>query len=423
MDEHFDSTLHWKVVILYVVGKGSMFQTSFLHHMESRAPGVIIVGSKCISAYVSVPFEKQQYFRSKNLVKTYSKKDLYELNADIGGQPISNTIQRHRLVAAHVYNEIRQKIYQVKGFSEGTSAGHGLCGVALGGDFPVCCVASRGVESLTARKKYGDGIPRPVSNFIIHDPRVPDDFHSSAFNEQRPPIYSARFIRDINTGEVLNWTLALRRFHEAEMLGLRLPMDDGYLLFDVSEDNDFTEISMTTGPEVHDLVGVYVDFFKLDPNSKLNMQDMELCLTELRQQTSDRILIGAVMFSCVTRFQSLDGSVSDVNYWARHFPEVPCTVFNAPHDLIGPTPRAGRQKSIFQKDYATKQKGTCVMLLFMASFADLEKGRFIDDSEECISAFIREKLMNGAPPGLLHLVKRKKRFAFLPLKPKDVRLS
>jgi hypothetical protein len=82
---------------------------------------------------------------------------------------------------------------------------------------------------------------------------------------------------------------------------------------------------LTTKADCRSLAGTYVDFFKYDQDDELTWKDMEFCLAELRRETSGDVVLGAVIFNCITRFDMLDDRLSDAQHWARYFPEVPCT--------------------------------------------------------------------------------------------------
>jgi hypothetical protein len=404
VDEHFDSKFEWKLVILYVA-KAFLhwLAEAFIERMQWQFPGLIVVGSDCSTAYVSVPIQKQAHFPSVSyMVKKYSADDLHhQLNVRLGGRPIPDAIRTHKQVAAHVYNEIQRKCYEIKTF-DGENGG--ICGVAFAGDVPVRCVVSRGLESITTRDPFGVGIPRPISNFVVHESDY-DDFHetNNIEDEKRdPPSHLIHSIRNVTTGEVLDWMQTKSRFHEAMYIGVRLPTEDGFLLGLM---NDFLDcFCLVTKAECGSLTGAYVDFFKRDICGFLDVKDMKFCLTELRRHTSDESLLGAVMFTCNEHGSILEDDMTDAQCWAQYFPDVPCTLFDADCIEIGPTPRVGR-KSIFQTGNARTHIGTAVMLLFIAPPVDSEAVRVIDDSDECISAFIHERLIHGT--GFLRPGKRK----------------
>jgi hypothetical protein len=401
IDDHFDSKLDWKLVILYVVEMEvyDFLSETFTERIQSRFPGIIVVGGDCSAAFVSVPIQKQTHFQSVNyMIETYSSDELRQVNADIGGHPIPSRLETHEKLAAHIYNEIQRKFYQIKGFNSFHGDDGGICGIALAGNVPVRCVVSLGVESLTAREQYGDGTPRPITNYSVRD-----SVHDSHIRDGERIYHRINSIRDINTGEILDYRSAVERFGGVEYIGARFPTEDGFLLEKISEyrPNCFC---LTTKADCRSLAGAYVDFFKY--NHDLSVKDMEFCLTELCQQTSGDVVLGAVLFTCGTRFDRLDDEMSDVQRWTRFFPEVPCTGFVTVVGEIGPNPRAGRQQLFSHADDACALFGSAVMLIFLAPSIDLGKVSSIDDSDEQISAFIHERLANGT--GFARPIKRKR---------------
>jgi hypothetical protein len=131
-----------------------------MKRMQSLFPGVVVVGSDRSVAYVSIPIQQQGDFPSvEDLAKGYSRGELREMNANIGGRPSPNTIETRRQLAAHICSEVQRRLYEIKGFDMFYDDRGGVCGVALAGDGHVRCVVSRGVESLTAREQYSDGPP------------------------------------------------------------------------------------------------------------------------------------------------------------------------------------------------------------------------------------------------------------------------
>jgi hypothetical protein len=96
--------------------------------------------------------------------------------------------------------------------------------------------------------------------------------------------------------------------------------------------------------------------------------------------TSCEVVLGAVMFS-----NTFERNIGLVIFQTSPVPG---------YEQTGPNPRAGRRESILPMELACMLGNCAVMLVFIASSVNFGKRTSIVDSEERISAFIQEQLMN-----------------------------
>ena len=374
IDQIFDTATDWKLVILYVQQRHGFLSRTVSRRIRSKFPHVILVGGVCERAVVSMPIEKQESFPSvEYMVQSYSMRDLRFVNMEIGGALIPGTVQTHVQLAEHVYNEIQRKQYTTRSDWLRNPNDGGICGVALAGDIPIRIAVSCGFESFSSQLCFGDSIPR--QSFRIPRQSFPFSIHDAEFDnrdmvingERLSPNHLIRSVQDSTTGKIYHASDVLLLCGLPHLIGIQLLNEQGFLL----EHNFRIPYSRSSfvlsGLANHSsIVGANVDFFKYSDEQSVN--DMDLCMKELRQQTIREEVLGAVMFSSMLRCPrpgNIFHSKSDAKCWARHFPNVSCNGFYA-HGEIGPRALAGRQ-SILQTDNISQELDcSAVVLLFMA---------------------------------------------------------
>ena len=372
VDEHFDAKLNWKLVVLYVVGDRTEMHENFILKMQSKFPGMIVVGGCCSAAFVSVPIRKRTHFPSvEYMVQTYSSDYLRLVNSEIGGQHIPDTDLTHEQLAAHVYNEIQHKKFRMKILSSDNGGLGGICGVALAGDVPVRCVVSRGVESFSALEQFGDGAPALTSNYCVNE----STYRYTEIGEYQEHLHEIDSVRNISTGKILRYVDIITRIGYPDFIGIR-HTEDGFFLDELFHGVPHLSVYTKAFTKCRDLVGAGVDFFKI--SGEQSMKDMEFCMKELLQE-----VLGALMFTCNERGPDPGSFISeamfDAKCWARHFPNVACTGFFANRE-IGPSPLAGRQSIIDSDNIADNLLMSSVVLLFLALSVHLDKP--MEDAEE-----------------------------------------
>jgi small ligand-binding sensory domain FIST len=400
VDQHFDTALDWKVVILYVAGDFDILAQTFIRRIQAKFPQALVVGGVCSAASVSFFTQKQVHCPSvEYMVRKYSEYHLRDLNDRIGGDDIPDTVASHEQVAAHVYNEIQRKQYEIVEIDSSQYHAGGICGVALAGDVPVRCVVSRGVaRSLLAQYVCGT----PTTSFSIHEAKFRDDIVESDEEDNVSPYHLVRAVREESTGRVIRGSDLMFMLQISDFAGTQGPNEDGFLLENLFRRRNFGDSSfgVSRRADGRNLVGASVDFFSY--TGKQSVADMEFCMSELRKEITDDEVLGALMFTCNGRGPSpkrtfIPKGMSDAKCWARHFPNIPCTGFYALGEF-GPSPRAGRQSIVDDENYSEKLQLTAVVLLFIVPSANAETIRTIDDTEEAIFEFVQKQLKNDKVP-------------------------
>ena len=186
-----------------------------------------------------------------------------------------------------------------------------------------------------------------------------------------------------------------RTYGQSDFVGLRFANQDGFLLetpHPISVRLNALLLIASSGiNEDVTLTGANVDFFDL--SGKQCLYDMTYCMEQLRTQTTNEEILGAIMFSCSGRGPHagmfITESMADVKRFASVFPNVPCLGFYADGE-IGPLALAGRQ-SVFQQGNACVQGFTAVFALFIVPPFNWETTRKLDDSNACVAAFIKSR--------------------------------
>ena len=153
-------------------------------------------------------------------------------------------------------------------------------------------------------------------------------------------------------------------------------------------------ILMTDGSEeqTKSLENAQLDLFSLDSDEC--KRHMDWTLTQLKEQTRDETILGAVMFSCNGRGPHarslLREKMSDATKFHKHFGTIPCCGFYAGGE-IGPMAMAGSHDNVFQRGKVAVQGFTAVFALFIVPAAQ-PRAFDLDDSDENVANFVRERL-------------------------------
>lgn len=389
-----EESLGWKMIIMYVCGDGAQIADSVIKALQAKFPQLTIVGGICNTAYVTIPLDPASTGMEK--LSQCTSHTLRQMNDALGGPALSAGLTKAEL-AQSVHEVAETKSFSLRTIC-GQEAQGGICGVALAGDVPVRTVVSRGVQSLTSIHSGGDGTPQPETSFFVHEAAV---YHRGdagfLFSDDGPRRYHlVQKVRDESSGKIFTINQMLNTFGEPHFLGLRRPHHDGFRIEHPHPLSmhlgAFLVVSDSVLDDDETLVGCNVDFFDL--NGQECMNDMDFCMSKLREQTAGEELLGAVMISCSGR-GPLAGSwitedMADAKRFAKVFPKVPCLGIYSGGE-IGPLALAGR-RTVFQEGNASVQGFTAVFALFIVPKFDLGTTRGLDDRTESVSAFVQDKM-------------------------------
>jgi small ligand-binding sensory domain FIST len=387
LDQLDSANCSWKVFMVYACGDLAADVEPFVTHLQNRYPNSTIVGGICNSGYISVPIQQ----KTKSELTSMPFHSLLHLNQRLGGRTPDEGITKVELVH-HVHGVMQTKRFQLKVMEDEG----GVFGVALAGDVPVRSMVSRGVTSLTYR-----GAPLPTTPFyadVVEFHRPGDEEYM--FQGEDPPSYHLiRRVRDTDSGKTYSAHEMMMKFGSPNLIGIRRPNEDGFELHiaanDISRSLNAFLFMVRGSPDTEKaLTDANIDFFDID--GAACMQDMEVSIRHLKEQTHGEQLLGAVMFSCSARGPTagnlLSVDMADATSFANGFPNVPCLGFYAGGE-IGPVARAGRQ-DVFRSGNATLQGFTAVFALFIVPEIDLGT-MILDDRRENVEAFLRGRLATG----------------------------
>ena len=387
----------WKMFIAYIVDEGVAIADAFIRTIQQKFPNVTIVGGICTAAYVSIP--NVDVDRSvEELADLYEVDEMMDKISDLGGSADWNENITRRDAAEYLFrlNQGKQYALGIMGMDPDRRA-HGICGVALAGDVPIRSVVSRGVESLVSKQQGGSGIPSSKTTLYVHESETvrPNDEGYMLSGVSPPSYHLIRTIRDDTDGKIYTIEEIARTYGQSDFVGLRFANQDGFLLetpHPISVRLNALLLIASSGiNEDVTLTGANVDFFDL--SGKQCLYDMTYCMEQLRTQTTNEEILGAIMFSCAGRGPHagmfITESMADVKRFASVFPNVPCLGFYADGE-IGPLALAGRQ-SVFQQGNACVQGFTAVFALFIVPPFNWETTRKLDDSSACVAAFIENR--------------------------------
>lgn len=337
----------WKALILYSTGNST---DELIVQMQEFMPNAVIVGGVCSEGHVSIPQFSKEELRSMTIKQLRYLSKKYLPNQQLRG----GAVEKSDLVD-HIFDTLSSKNsttensgrYEMIGFES-------VFGVFLGGDVPVKSVVSRGVHSVL----NNNGPPRPFSNLVVHDVELSkpgtDDYF---FGAGGPPVHLIRKVRDKTSGIVHSPLEVIEKYlssnlHRAQFLGLKREGHDGFELSHMNnlamQLDTFVVVADGSTASEESLQGAEMDFFSL--NGEACMEDMDLTMSKLREQTEGEEILGALMFTCCGRGPSPAGLIpermSDATRFAKVFPNVPCLGFYA-NGEFGPVALAGNE-SVFQ---------------------------------------------------------------------------
>ena len=362
----------WKATILYACGNISDDIENIPVDLQKLMPNAVIVGGICRDGHVSNPkYTKEELSSMKikqlDFLLTKCKSRLKKIG-DAKAQAIATDTRKgpeKSDVVEHVYDTLKkaEEFFAWDDLSF-ERRGHGTYfGVILGGNVPVRSVVSRGVHSVLNQ----NGPPLSFSNLVVEKSqyKLPggegvrifgDDgpIVQLPFDEEGLPVHIIRTVRDKDSGIVYTPEQLMQKYvgrNRVEFVGVKRKDGDG---FELSYINNMVQLNIflvtTDGSEAssESLEGSELDLFVL--NGRACMEDMELTMSKLREQTSGEEILGALMYTCSGRGPSAHGLIpermSDASRFAMAFPNVPCLGFYA-NGEFGPMALAGKE-NVFQ---------------------------------------------------------------------------
>ena len=268
-----------------------------------------------------------------------------------------------------------------------TQVENGIIGI-MARNMPIKSIVSRGVKSLLDM------------TYHVHEAQlVRSTDEEYFFVGLEEPYHSITAIRDYE-GKVMNPISLLER-HQPDFCGLRRVGMDGFELNVLTPISLILEsiILMTDGSREQEqsLENAELDLFSLD--GETCKQHMDWTLEQLKKQTQDQVILGAIMFSCKERGPEAGGflgeRMSDATRFRKHFPTIPCLGFYAGAE-IGP-PALARHENVFQRGKAAVQGFTAVFALFIVPAME-PRSYDLDDSDANVIAFVRSRLGVGGRP-------------------------
>lgn len=320
----------WKAMIVYARGNGGAAE-SFITTIQRSFPNIVIVGGICSWGLISPE--------------------------DLG---------RFRIVPEN-----------------------SVFGVVLGGDAPIRSVVSRGVESVLP-----EGSTFVVENSVLSRP---GDSSFMFRGRNLKPVHMIQRLRSIEDGmdctKVSARSLMYEVANEADFIGIKRPSQDGFELHMLYPGWTDAFLVMTKSEEDEvSLEGAEIDFFSL--NSKVLMEDVDLTMQKLKEQTQGEEILGGIMFSCAGRGprpgRLIREAMGDAQRFANVFPDVPCLGFYAGGE-IGPLALA-RNENVFQTGRVALQGFTVVFALFIVPVAEARPTYQLDDCQENVLNFVNSHL-------------------------------
>ena len=369
----------WEVFMVYACGPETAMAEEFVSKLQAAFPQSTIVGGICTSGYFS---ESTQGVTRSDL-ESLSSVDLMQWYRGLGGgrgggrstttttiaeSPATIRSWTKAQLLDRVCDLLQRRPYRLRLLQESEGA---IFGVALAGDVPVKSVVSRGVRSTTQNHTTinstttRSSTPTSFSNFVIHQAaihRPGDDEYMFTRPRNRtavgagdgPSYHIVRSIRDMETNKLYTPHQLRQKFSQPDFVGLQRPgegEEDGFTLHmphPLSLNLDafifIIEDHEQNDQESSLLEGALIDFF--DMTGEACLEDMDRTMEELREETKDEELLGAIMISCSARGPDTSSflceRMADATRFARVFPHVPCLGFYADGE-IGPLALAGRR--------------------------------------------------------------------------------
>jgi len=341
-----DDDKFWKALIMYSTG---ITTDELIVRMQEVMPNAVIVGGVSNEGHVSIPKFSKEELGSMGIkqLRYLSKKYMPK-------EQKAGMVEKSDLVD-FIFDTLTTKNSAVDNSGSHEIIGFdSVFGVFLGGDVPVRSVVSRGVHSVL----NNNGPPRPFSDLVVHEVQLskPGTDHYF-FGEGGPTVHLIRKVRDKTSGIVYSPMEVIEKYlssnlHMAQFLGLKRIEEDGFELSHMNnlamQLDTFVVVADGSTASEESLQGAEMDFFSL--SGKACMEDMDLTMLKLREQTEGEEILGALMYTCSGRGPSQAGLIpermSDATRFAKVFPNVPCLGFYA-NGEFGPVALAGNE-SVFQ---------------------------------------------------------------------------
>lgn len=372
---------HWKAFMLYASGPQASMVDDIVHALQTAYPQSIIVGGISSEVFVTTPVKQ---LPEKELMRL-SILNLIKLNKAMGGPPLTDTTKE--AIVKHI-----QKVMLRRQFKMNTLDDGGIVGIALGGEVPIRSTVSRGVRSLTLRSS-----PQPSTNLYVEHSlhHRPSDQAFMFRGEDIPSYHLIRRVVDRDTLTIYTPDELVAMYGKPDLVGIRRPNQDGFELHVphpiASHSGGFLFFEDTGTDLGGSLEGCNIDLFALEGRACL--EDMEVTMEQLRQQTQGQNILGAIMVSCTARGPHKGALIyeemADATRFSTAFPKVPCLGFYAGGE-IGPVALAGR-RDVFRSGKATLQGFTAVFAIFMAPIVDFSSIHW-EDSAENVQQFIQSYL-------------------------------
>lgn len=266
---------------------------------------------------------------------------------------------------------------------------NGIFGI-VGTNFPVKSIVSRGVNPLLNE-------PYTVQTAQLIRP----DNEEYIFMGLDVPYHRITRLKSPE-GNIVSPLSILAR-HQPDFCGICRPGEDGFEL------NALSPISLQTNSIIIITDGYPEQEASLE-NAALNLYSLsgEACnmhmdwtLGQLKKQTRDEVILGAIMFSCSGRGPQPGGLIrermADAARFHKHFPLTPCLGFYAGGE-IGPMALAGHE-NVFQRGKVAVQGFTAVFAVFIVPL--VEPPTFdLDDCKENVAEFVKSRLGRRAEDAL-----------------------
>jgi small ligand-binding sensory domain FIST len=262
-----------------------------------------------------------------------------------------------------------------------TWVGDGIFGI-MASEMPCKSIMSLGVQSVldipyhvrVVRLNQSDESLFVYLEIRDHEGKVPTSGSLRLQHEYRPDYIGCGLRRRVSDG--FDFSLVnILAFYFTNPIILRFPPDEESLEIAASLEN------------------AELDLFRLD--GETCQQHMDWALQQLKEETRDERILGAVMFCSKRRGPGAGGimcePMSDATQFQQNFPTIPCCGFYAESE-IGPCVCTGEER-FFQAEKAavTLRVGTAVFAVFIVP-AVKPRSYDLDDSDENVVAFVNARL-------------------------------
>ena len=258
----------------------------------------------------------------------------------------------------------------------------GIFGI-IARNMPLRSVVSRGVRSLTDDEPWR-----------VHEAKLvcPDDEEYIFVGHTEPYHCITKLCRD----DTIVSPMELVHRHQPDFCGLQRQGTDGFelnVLNPISLQTNSIILMTNSQEQQESLQNAQLDVFSLD-GEECN-KHLDWTLEQLKKQTQEELILGAVMFSCNGRGPDerslLRERMADATRFQKHFPTTPCGGFYAGGE-IGPMALAKSRENVFQRGKAAVQAFTAVFALFIVPVASQQRPHELNDSDENVANFVRQRL-------------------------------